>query len=428
MTNIQLLMGILAWIATIAISVPLCLLSLECLLGAISPSHSRIRRSGIRRSGDRLKKDEKASRPSVDVVVPAHNEQEGLASSLNSLFASLRDDDRVYVVADNCTDATASIARKLAKSNESPVQLYLLERFDDANRGKDYALRCAFDVLDAETQEDANTANRVVMIVDADCQVDADAIDHLASQVARTGRPAQASYMMRQPAHLPATASRVLLEFAFTIKNHVRPLGVSRLGGACTLFGSGMAFPRDLVSRLTGPGGHLVEDMRWTFDMVLAGRPVGFCPDAKLVAMFPTSTKAADTQHRRWEHGHLQLATSQLPRLIGSWMRAPRWYTVVAALDLMIVPLSLLVAASLVVSSFNLVVYLTTLNIWPMAILAISLAAASVSLIAAWCQHRPGNATFRMLLGIPAYAFRKLPLYTRFLFRPERSWIRTDRS
>src|SRR5271170_673250 len=50
-------------------------------------------------------------RPVVAVLVPAHNEALGIRGTIESIAAQMAPGDRLVVVADNCTDATAEIAR-----------------------------------------------------------------------------------------------------------------------------------------------------------------------------------------------------------------------------------------------------------------------------------------------------------------------------
>ncbi|WP_442509562.1 glycosyltransferase family 2 protein [Novipirellula sp. SH528] len=416
------LINTILWAMAISIAIPSIVFGGECLLGSLC--------SPTRCDGERVPNPANTgdgnSRPAVDVIIPAHNEQLGLVITLDSVISSLRCGDRIYLVADNCTDDTTAIANRYAadlQSRNAAVTMTVLERFDDEHRGKDYALRHAFDVLGKSSESD-----RVVVIVDADCKVRPDTIDRLAIQVARTQRPAQACYLMQQPESIPTTAPRMLSEFAFTVKNFVRPLGLSRIGGGCTLFGSGMAFPWQSLQRLSGPGGHLVEDMRWTFDMILARSPVQFCPDAICLATFPTNPSAADTQRRRWEHGHLQLVFSQIPRLLRGWLHRPTLVCFLAAFDLLVLPLSLLMITSTLIGTILLIAALMGYAIGPLVTWAVAMGIAVMGLSVAWSRFCPQRATLRMLFAIPFYAARKLPLYASFVFRPERTWIRTDRN
>ena len=53
-----------------------------------------------------------AARPSIAVLIPAHNEQQGIGATLDSLRAQLVPGDRIIVIADNCEDNTAAVSYK----------------------------------------------------------------------------------------------------------------------------------------------------------------------------------------------------------------------------------------------------------------------------------------------------------------------------
>src|SRR6476469_7481059 len=76
---------------------PLAVLTVECL-AALLPG----RRTAYTPAG---------ARPLCVVLVPAHDEESGLPPTLAGLRSQLRPGDRLLVVADNCTDRTAAVAR-----------------------------------------------------------------------------------------------------------------------------------------------------------------------------------------------------------------------------------------------------------------------------------------------------------------------------
>jgi glycosyltransferase involved in cell wall biosynthesis len=159
------------------------------------------------------------SRPSIAVLMPAHDEATGIAPVIAAVKASLRQNDRLLVVADNCSDDTADVAARAGAE--------VVERFDTSRRGKGYA-------LDFGVRHLATRPPEIVVIVDADCLVEGDAFDRLANQCAATGRPAQALYLMHAPARRQHPAAH-------------RRLRVDREEpGACTRFlAPGSAMPVD---------------------------------------------------------------------------------------------------------------------------------------------------------------------------------------
>ena len=63
-----------------------------------------------RRFGASAKEVRGTLRPRIAVLITAHNESVGLTPILEEVKQQVQPDDRILVVADNCTDDTASIA------------------------------------------------------------------------------------------------------------------------------------------------------------------------------------------------------------------------------------------------------------------------------------------------------------------------------
>src|SRR4051812_41266503 len=71
-------------------------------------------------------------RPACAILVPAHNEEAGIAATIRNLLPQLAPGDRIVVVADNCTDATEAVARTAGAD--------VVNRSDPVRRGKGFAL------------------------------------------------------------------------------------------------------------------------------------------------------------------------------------------------------------------------------------------------------------------------------------------------
>ena len=183
----------------------------------------------------------------------------------------------------------------------------MIERTDPTRRGKGFALDHGIRSLEP-------TPPDVVIIIDADCRLQAGAIDLLGEQACRTGRPAQAVYLLEPPAR--AGVLTQLSAFAFLFKNLVRPRGLVRLGLPCLLTGTGMAIPWVLVRSAPLASGNIVEDMQLGVDLACAGNAPKLCPGARVDGVLPSGGAAAYRQRRRWEHGHLRTLLTQVPRLL----------------------------------------------------------------------------------------------------------------
>lgn len=345
------------------------------------------------------------------VLIPAHNEASGIAATLRTLIPQLRSQDRVVVVADNCTDATAEVARQVGAT--------VLERYDSTRRGKGYALDFGRQHLAADPPD-------LVILVDADCDMQPGALAALTQQASATNRPCQASYLMAKPPQ-PSLKDAVSI-FAFKVKNFVRPLGLLNLGQPCLLTGTGIALPWATLSQVELASGHIVEDMKLGLDLAIAGYPPQFCPAAQVLSRLPEVEQAATHQRTRWEHGHLQVCLDYAPKLLLQAIRQRRLDLLVLFTELTILPLSLLVMLTVMVVGLD-GIWAWQTQIWlPLQIITI----ATISLIGAvslvWLRYGRSDLSLGQLISIPLYMLWKIPLYFKFLVKPQQDWVRTDRN
>jgi cellulose synthase/poly-beta-1,6-N-acetylglucosamine synthase-like glycosyltransferase len=349
-------------------------------------------------------------RPRLAILVPAHNEQDGIGATLATLMPQLLPGDRVLVVADNCSDQTAAAAR-LAGAE-------VRERFDAELRGKGYALDFGVRCL-------ADDPPEVMFIVDADCLAEPGAIDRLARVALHSGRPVQALYMMTAP---PGSGPmKKIAEFAWTVKNLVRPLGFHRLGLPCQLMGSGMAFPWSTINGAALANGHVVEDMKLGMDLARAGTAPLFCPHALVSSSFPSSDAGTKTQRTRWEHGHLSMIVSDGPKLLIEGILKGRAAMVGMALDLMVPPLALLlmlVAAMFVVSA--LFAWLSGIA-GPLLLAALAVAAIGAAVLLSWWRYGRQTLSGAQLALAGWYVIRKVPVYIGFIINRQVEWVRSKR-
>ena len=261
----------------------------------------------------------------VAVLIPAHNESTSLLPTLADIKAQLHAGDRLLVVADNCSDDTAAVA--VAADAE------VVERNDPDRKGKGYALAWGLRHLGMDPPD-------IVIMIDADCRLAASAIDRLAAACAMTHRPVQALNLMISSDESPVN-SRVA-EFAWRVKNWVRPSGLRALGLPCQLMGSGMAFPWDLIRSVDLASGLIVEDLKLGLDLALAGNSPVFCPSAGVTSYFPFSVEGIESQRLRWEQGHIEMILTAAPRLIFAAIVQANLDLLALAFDLAVPPLTLL--------------------------------------------------------------------------------------
>jgi cellulose synthase/poly-beta-1,6-N-acetylglucosamine synthase-like glycosyltransferase len=350
---------------------------------------------------------------SIAVLMPAHNEADVIVETLTALTPQLSPQDRLIVVADNCTDQTAELARKFGA--------VVLERTDDSQRGKGYALDCGIRFM-------AAAPPAVVVIVDADCQFRKGSVRQLASDAIARQRPVQGIYLIERSQEPDGPSLKEAVStFAFKVKNLVRPLGLAQVGLPCLLTGTGMAFPWSVMTTVNLASGSIVEDMKLGFDLAIAGTPPALCPSVTVVGPLPPSDDAAKTQRTRWEHGHLQLITHYCPRLFSQALAQRRFDLLAIALDLIIPPLSLLVVIWLGMSvAMTLAAALT--GAWLPAFICYGAGVALMSaVVLAWARFAQSDLTLKMLLSVPVYILWKIPVYLKFVREPQVEWVRTRR-
>lgn len=388
--------SVVLWTIALGLFFPIFMLFIQCCT-ALFPVQSK---NQLRR----------LSKPKIGVLVPAHNEALGIKATLDTLFPQLTEQDQLVVVADNCNDETADIARSTGAT--------VIERYDADFRGKGYALDYGLKALVSNPPD-------VVVVIDADCIVYPGTIDRIASLAATTGRPVQAVYLLDSPAQ--PTPKDAISALAFLVKNLVRPKGMSQLGLPCLLTGTGMAFPWSILCQISLASGNLVEDMQLSIDLAVAGYPTLLCPDGLVTGVLPKQQQSATSQRTRWEHGHLQTLKTQVPRLLKASVQQRRFDLLALALDLAIPPLSFLVMLWLGIFIIGLAATGLGVATMPVWLLAVEGCLLLIATLLAWAVFGRDRVPMQALLAIPFYILWKIPLYFAFLFRPQTEWIRTDR-
>jgi cellulose synthase/poly-beta-1,6-N-acetylglucosamine synthase-like glycosyltransferase len=351
------------------------------------------------------------TRPRVAIVMPAHNEASGISRSIGSILPQLTAADRLIVVADNCSDDTSTVASRTGAE--------VIVRNDAERRGKGYALDFGVRHLEKTNPPD------VVIIIDADCRVADGTIDRIARLSHHTGRPVQSLYLMHAP--VGASVKVRIAEFAWIVKNRVRPSGLLRLGLPCQLMGTGMAFPWECIRTAPLATGHIVEDLKLGIDLALAGTPPLFCREALVSSDFPTFAEGVQTQRTRWEHGHLSVIVSEAPKMLLHSLRRLDGRAFALALDLTIPPVALLTLLTLGVWSVSVIFFAWTRIQRPLVLGSIEALMLVGALMLSWWRYGREVISLRDMVSAVRYLIWKIPLYGRFLLARQVSWVRSKR-
>ena len=350
------------------------------------------------------------------VLVPAHNEELLLPVLLENLNR-LRYDKTCYqvcVVADNCTDRTAMLARSAG------ARVY--ERTAPDQRGKGVALQWLLEEIVADSVPFDSA-----IILDADSVVNHDFLTILAARATRGEQAIQAHYTVLNAERSWATSLR---GSALAAIHYLRPQGRMVLGGSAGLKGNGMVFSRALLMKHRWSAS-VTEDIDYHMALMLAGQQVTFAPDAVVWAAMPGSLAGAKSQNVRWEQGRLETIRRYVPQLwraARTAMAQGRWRQTTVLLDgiaeHLIPPFSILIGMTGV--AFMLA--------WLSGATGARLTAGSLFLgellylVAGMALVGAPGAAYRALVYAPFFLIWKIWLYLRVLFGRERQgWVRTAR-
>ncbi len=350
-----------------------------------------------------------SSTPETVVLVPAHNEEKIIDDALKKLQSQLPPHMRILLVADNCTDKTAAIARTRG--------VEVLERNDPQARGKGFALEYGREHLRPAPPE-------CVVVLDADCECSSQSLALLSAAAAVLDRPIQGRYLMRSPA-----GAAVIVQasnFSIFVKNQLRQLGLQRLGAPAILNGSGMAFPWRIFDQATLATGNVVEDLDLGLDLVEAGENPIFLSTAAIWSN-PASASAMTVQRSRWEGGVLRTARERGLPLLRYAILEQNFGAFWLGLHLMTPPLAMLVLFNIVAMGILLALGAAAGHLAIAAVLGVTQAFLVSVMLAAWFRGGREFISASGLLQIPRYLLWKVPLYARLLHGSRNEWVRTKR-
>lgn len=345
------------------------------------------------------------------VLVPAHDEEPVLGRLLDSLAALDYPPElvQVCVVADNCTDGTAALARAR--------DALVVERREPERSGKGYALAWLLAELERMGQRfDA------YVIVDADSVLSANFLHAMNRRLEAGARAVQAYYTVLP---LRGTVAESLRAAALALVHYLRPAGKAALGLSCGLKGNGMCFDRSVVERFGWPVTGLAEDVEMHLLLVAAGERVAFAPEAVVRAEMPATLGGARGQNLRWEAGRLAALRRQaLPLLRRALVRRDP-VALDAALEQVVPPLSVPV----LLAGLGLVAGVLLRVPAVVGTAAALLVLLGLHVLAGLALARAPGRAYRALAMAPLYMGWKAGIYGRALLgRAERRWVRTARA
>lgn len=356
---------------------------------------------------------EASAAPRFALLIPAHDEARVIGELLTSIAlldypVALRD---VYLIADNCTDATADITREAGVPG-----LWVRERQDDSRRGKGYALRWFLEELEREGH-----IYEAYVVVDADSQLSANFLREMAAGLASGADVTQGQYRVQNAVGAWTASLRAI---AFALMNHLRPLGRSTLGWSAGLKGNGMCFSRAVIQRFGWGSYTLAEDAEYHLTLVNAGVRVRYVPAAVVTSAMPTSLAQARSQQQRWERGRLVLARSHAAPLVRGAIEHRDLARLDAIVEVCLPPISLLAGLLAAVAIGAVALW------WAPGMIGAGLLilAFALHVVAGMALARLAPRAYLALACAPWYVLWKIGIYVAAAVRRGSDrWVRTSR-
>ena len=225
-------------------------------------------------------------------IIPAHNEEAVVKNLIESLKNQNYDENKldIYVIADNCTDATAEISR------DAGAIVY--ERFHETKKTKGYAMQWFLE----KKIEDGSDYD-AFCVFDADNIVTPDFIQEMNKKLCQGEEIVQGYRDIKNPTDSWISAGYAI--FYWTM-NRFYHLARYNVGLSPLINGTGFMVKMDLIKNEGWNTQTLTEDIEYSLINIAKGRKLGWAVNAKVYDEQPINFKQSWSQRSRWTVGHLQ--------------------------------------------------------------------------------------------------------------------------
>jgi cellulose synthase/poly-beta-1,6-N-acetylglucosamine synthase-like glycosyltransferase len=284
------------------------------------------------------KKENKNYKPKnkFALLIAAHNEEVVVGSLIESMLKLDYPKEMydIFVIADNCTDDTAKIAKGYGVN--------VCERFAKDKRGKGYALEWMFAKLfEMDKQYDA------IAIFDADNLVHKNFLKEINSKLQDGYKVVQGYIDSKNPEDSWIAAA---YSIAFWTQNRMFQLARANVGFSNQIGGTGFAIETNTLKKLGWGATCLTEDLEFTCKLVLNGEKVGWAHDAIIYDEKPLKLKQSWTQRKRWMQGFTDVASRYFFKLIKKSIMDRKFYVFDCALYVLQPFITLLLGISAVLT------------------------------------------------------------------------------
>jgi len=353
---------------------------------------------------------------SFAIVVAAHNEETVIGPLLENL--QLLDYPKklfdVFVVADNCTDKTALIAR-----NAGAI---VHRRFNTEKRGKGYALEWMFHRLfKMERQYDA------IAIFDADNLVKENFLFEMNSKLCQGHKIIQCYLDSKNPFDTWVTNT---FSIAFWVTNRLLQLARYNTGRLSNLLaGTGMCISTDVLKEFGWGATSLTEDLEFSMKALSHGIKTTWAHDAVVYDEKPLTFMQSWYQRKRWAQGQVDVAGRYFFPLIIKGIRERKMMYIDAAIHLF-QPAFVMIATFFMLTNFVSVLQSQYTNIFTLVMpwtgWQILSAIQYLYPVAALALDRLPWRAYVGLILYPIFIYSWIPIvFLGFLNRKDKHWSHT---
>lgn len=293
---------------------------------------------GLRRKDE--KKDYKTNKRFA-MIVAAHNEEVVIGNLVESLKKQKYPKEMydIFVIADNCTDDTAKIAREYGAN--------VYERFNKEQRGKGYALEWMFaKIFKMDKKYDA------VAVFDADNLVSPDWIREINSKMTQGYKVVQGYIDSKNPNDSWIATS---YSVSFWSQNRMYQLARANMGLSNQIGGTGFAIDTKILNDLGWGATCLTEDLEFSCKLILNGQKVGWAHDAIIYDEKPLTLKQSWVQRKRWMQGFTDVASRYFFKLLKKGLKEKKWFILDCALYVVQPFLTLMLGISMLLTFIHLI-------------------------------------------------------------------------
>lgn len=344
------------------------------------------------------------------VIIPAHNEELLIGKTIESLKEqnySSQDFD-IYVVADNCIDKTASIAKGKG--------VYCLERSESQKRGKGYALDWIIQKIDLEKYD-------ACIIMDADSILSVNFMLIMNKMLSLGHKIIQGYHGVSNPNQNWLTQLSVV---SGALRQRLMYVGKNRIGMSCPLLGNGMCFSTDLFVKYGWNAFSITENWEFHSFLVKEGYRVSFSKDAVVQSQMPMKLSVAKKQRLRWFQGKMDVTRRYAPKLLKEGLKTLNLVKIDAAFDLFLPSVAMLYNFNLITLILGFLLYQSSRVI--LLCLITLLLLQTIYVLGGFIIIRAPIRTYFTLLLAPIFLLWKLSLGVISLVNINRKeWARTSR-